>query len=282
MKPDQNKEILTHYDYIINAISTIKSYNEGYITNFFLGEVRCNLLISKKLLYIICYEKCIFVLHEDHDFFHLYFICSNEKALANSLSELINNYIEYTFVTDIIGTELYIHKIAGIFFQTGFIMYTTLYRMSRIKNFDEPQIIDVKINNALPIHAEQIFNIFEKYFDKYSEQIPLLEEITQFINNNNVMVINEQQKVLAFVIFEIKGMTSYLRYWFVLPEYRDKKLGSVLLRSFFHESRYTKRQIFWVLASNENAIIRYKHYGFEAETMLDQVMIKSNNDCKRL
>jgi ribosomal protein S18 acetylase RimI-like enzyme len=224
----------------------------------------------------------VFILYKDHDFFHLYYICSNEKTLADSLKELINNYTDHTFVTDIIGTEVYTQKTAGVFSQAGFNIYTTLYRMSRFKNLDESYIADTKTENAVTDHAVQIFNIFEKYFDKYSEQLPLLEEITQFINNNNVLVITEQQKVLAFVIYEIKGMTSYLRYWFVLPEYRDKKFGSVLLRRFFYESRNTKRQIFWVLASNENAIIRYKHYGFEAETMLDQVMIKSQDDGREL
>jgi ribosomal protein S18 acetylase RimI-like enzyme len=282
MKPDQNIETLTSYTYIINAIDTIKSSNEGYITNFFLREDRCNLLIKNKLLYVVRYEKCIFVLYEDRNFFHLYYICSNEKTLADSLRELVNNYTDYILVTDIIGTEMHIQKIAEIFSQIGFSMYTTLCRMSRFKNLDEPQIADAKVKKATYNQAEQIFGIFEKYFDKYSEQLPLLEEIARFIDNDNVLVITEQQKVLAFVIFEINGMTSYLRYWFVLPEYRDRKLGSVLLRRFFYESCNTKRQIFWVITSNENAVSRYKHYGFEAETMLDQVMIKSNNACKVL
>jgi len=270
-------ETLTSYTNIINAINKIKSLKEEYITNFFFGEERCNLLIKNKLLYIICYKKCIFILHKDFYFFHLYYISSSEKTLSDSLTELSKNYINYTFVTDIIGTEIYTNKIIGIFSQIGFNIYTTLNRMSRIKNLDEQQIIDTRTENAHPNQAEQIFNILDKYFDKYCEQIPLLEEITQFINNKNVFVITEQQKVLAFVIYEIKGMTSYLRYWFVLPEYRDKKYGSILLRRFFYESRNTKRQIFWVLASNENAIIKYKHYGFETETIQDIVMIKSQN-----
>jgi len=279
---NQDKIALTSYTYIINAVDTVKSYNEGYITNLFFGEEHCTLLIKNNLLNVVCYEKCIFILYEDHDFFHLYFICSNEKILADSLRELMNNYTGYTFVADIIGTEINTKKIAEVFSRVGFSIYTTLYRMRRSKNLDEPQIVDTKTEKAIPDHAEQVFNIFEKYFDRYSEQLPLLEEIMQFISNNCIFVITEQQKVLAFVIFEIKGLTSYLRYWFVLPECRDKKLGSAILRRYFYESRNTKRQIFWVLASNENAIIRYKHYGFEAEPMIDQIMIKSNNDCKVL
>ena len=266
--------LLDSYVWITHTASTIKVYGEGYITNFFIGEDRCNLLIRNKLLYAICYEKCVFILHQDHDFFHLYYICSNEKILSDFLKVLSNDYSDHIFVVDIVGIKSKVEITSLVFGQSGFNKYTLLHRMSRIKNIDETQNIDSKVEYATSEHADQIHSIFEGYFDKYSEQIPLLEEIAGFIDASNVLVITEQEKITGFVIFEITGMTSYLRYWFVLPEYRNEKIGSVLLRRFFHESRNTKRQIFWVLASNENAIVRYKHYGFEIETMFDQVMIK--------
>ena len=56
------------------------------------------------------------------------------------------------------------------------------------------------------------------------------------------------------------------------PDYRDKKVGSRLLRRFFEEGKDTKRQLFWVIRTNENAIKRYKHYGFNEENMFDFVM----------
>jgi ribosomal protein S18 acetylase RimI-like enzyme len=274
MKQIHQKELLNSYEYITNIANTIKCFKEGYTTNFFIGEDRCNLLIRNKLLYAISYEKCIFILHKDYDFFHLYYICSNEKILSDFLKVLSSDYSDHIFIVDIVGIKPKVEITSLIFSQSGFNKYTLLHRMSRIKNLDEIQNFDSKAEYAASEHAVQIHSLFERYFDKYSEQIPLLEEIINFIDTDNVLVTTEQKKVTGFVIFEITGMTSYLRYWFVLPEYRNEKIGSILLRRFFHEARNTKRQIFWVLASNENAIVRYKHYGFEVETMIDQVMIK--------
>ena len=77
---------------------------------------------------------------------------------------------------------------------------------------------------------------------------------------------------MGHLIFELSASTLYLRYWFTHPDYRDKKVGSRLLRRFFEEGKDTKRQLFWVIRTNENAIKRYKHYGFTEENMYDFVM----------
>ncbi|MBA4320402.1 MAG: N-acetyltransferase, partial [Flavobacterium sp.] len=42
------------------------------------------------------------------------------------------------------------------------------------------------------------------------------------------------------------------------------------------KGRNTKRQLFWVIKSNENAIKRYLHYGFKEEKMYNFVMINKN------
>ena len=71
---------------------------------------------------------------------------------------------------------------------------------------------------------------------------------------------------------EMNATTLYLRYWFTHPDFRDRKVGSRLLRRFFEEGKDTKRQLFWVIRSNKNAIKRYRHYGFKEENMLDFVL----------
>jgi ribosomal protein S18 acetylase RimI-like enzyme len=53
-------------------------------------------------------------------------------------------------------------------------------------------------------------------------------------------------------------------------------MGSLLLRSWLHKSSYSARQIFWVIQSNQNAIDKYKHYGFTEEDMIDIVLINKN------
>ena len=112
-------------------------------------------------------------------------------------------------------------------------------------------------------------------FDPLSEQLPCYEEILDFISRKGVLVYKEKGKVYGFIIFELNGQTLYLRYWFVLPEYRDLKIGSRLFNEFMRAGHATKRQLFWVIGSNENAIKRYRHYGFEVERLYDYVLIRN-------
>jgi GNAT superfamily N-acetyltransferase len=266
---------IDRHDYVTAAISMIRSHKEGFLTNYYISEERCNLLIQKHLFYSISYEKCIFILHKDHKFYHIYFFVTNQRQLEESLKDLIRQYTKTAFVVDIVGNQAAIDELISVFTLMGFEKHTLLYRMNRLKNLDEPQILDPRVNYATLDISCQLQELLERYFDKYSEQIPLPEEISQWIAGNTVLIASEQKQVIGFVIFEIHGVTSYLRYWFVHPAYRDKKIGSALLRQFFHECRNTKRQLFWVIAANENAVVRYEHYGFIPEPLFDHVMIKS-------
>jgi len=277
MNSNHQKELIVNYGKITNIIISIKSLRESYLTNFYFGEDYCNMCINNKLFFVIEYEKCIFILKKDHDFYHLYFFASSKNSLEASLKELLLQYTNYIFIADIIGMETLVSELCSFYEQNDFIKYRKLFRMSRTKNLDEQQLLDERVKTATMKNAEQIKLLFEKYFDPYSEQIPLTDEIKKWIETKNIFIIVEKNNVIGFVIFEIIGMTSYLRYWFTHPEYRDKKIGSALLRRFFHECRATKRQLFWVISSNENAIIRYKHYGFEQEQLIDQIMIRKNN-----
>jgi hypothetical protein len=45
-----------------------------------------------------------------------------------------------------------------------------------------------------------------------------------------------------------------------------------LLNEFFSNSVGTKRQLFWVIQTNENAIKRYIHYGFNSENLYDYIL----------
>ena len=44
------------------------------------------------------------------------------------------------------------------------------------------------------------------------------------------------------------------------------------IKKYFSDSRGAKRQLFWVIKLNENAIKRYRHYGFKSENLFDVVL----------
>ena len=100
-------------------------------------------------------------------------------------------------------------------------------------------------------------------------------KLTSPIKGTVLAVYKEEGEIIGFVIFESSRSTHYLRYWFVHPKHRDKKIGSILLKTFFYEGRNTRRQLFWVITDNENAVKRYEHYGFKNEAMKDYVLTKN-------
>jgi len=265
---------IASYKEIQEVIIELRAYKEGFITNFYFNEDKCILLIKKKCLFLLKYERCNFILFKEDDFYHLYFFAVSSERLDSALKLLMENYSEITFVTDIIGSDTIVTEFSELFEQHEFGKYSKLFRMSRIKKGKPDVEADSRIEYATLGWASQIMDILNTCFDKYSEQIPLPEEINQWINDKRIIGIIEEKQIIGFVIFEINGLTSYLRYWFVAPESRNKKIGSVLLRRFFYECRNTKRELFWVIESNGNAISRYKHYGFKSEQMFDQVLIK--------
>lgn len=92
------------------------------------------------------------------------------------------------------------------------------------------------------------------------------------IYKTNGLVYKLEHKIVGFIIFELTGLTLYLRYWFVLPQFREMNIGSKLFNSFMYEGRNTKRQLLWVITHNINAIKRYVHYGFKPEKLFDYVL----------
>jgi len=122
--------------------------------------------------------------------------------------------------------------------------------------------------------ASAIKQLLDFFFVAEEEQIPSVEEIEKWIEKQTLYVIrgNEDNPILGFVIFDLLPATLYLRYWFTHPTARGKGVGGRLLKAMFAAGRDTKRQYFWVKTDNDNAIMRYQHYGFQFEPMKDVVM----------
>ncbi len=262
------------YSQISNTISTIRSYKEGFIINFYIDEKLSRSLISQGLLYIEIHEKCIFIFRKNDDFFHLYFISTGLTQLNCGLSKLSGTYPDSIFVTDLIGNNDSVIKICEVFEKNGFTIRRKLRRMVRTTGLDQEQTLDPIVDYAKPEYVKQLQELLIENFDKYSEQIPTEDEILQKIENKQVLITTYQSKLTGCVIFDINGISSHLRYWVTLPAYRNQKIGSSLFRRAFHECRNTKRQTLWVDDKNENAIKIYSYYGFTFESLTDFIMIK--------
>lgn len=264
-------KIIYDINEIQSAIQLVKSQNRSFITNFYFDSFKHGIWIKKNKFELIWVGKTAFLIFADNGFKRLFFISPNINALCTELAELLLIYKTKEFVTDLVGKEDSVMSISKIFSNHGFNKRSSLIRMTSLwsKNYYtlDDDVLFANINDLMYINS-----YLNEYFDKYVEQLPLIEELTNWIDNKEVLICREEDKISGFLIFENTIRTAYLRYWFVHPKYREKKIGSKLIYRYFRENNSAKRFLFWVIENNENAIKRYYHYGFKPENLKNIVL----------
>lgn len=243
-------------------------------TNFFMTEIQFNQLSIENKIKVFKTDQACFLLSDDIGFKRLYFIVSAAdqlKPIFDYLSREFHNEI----TVEAVGNSKYLQNIKDIFLQNGFYEYSSMLRMSKIRNENE----NVTFENIHLLSADkkdEFHELYNKYFDKFVERIPSKEEIEGFIKSESAYYFSDNDEIQGFIVFEPYGITSHLRYWFVHPNYREKKIGSKLIQLFFNIGEGVKRQLFWVIESNQNAIKRYKHFGFVEEDMHNLILINKD------
>lgn len=264
---------VTSFEEVQSLVSEIRGLKMGFVTNFFPDPFKVSLWCKHDCFFHVCYGDTIFFLRKRSRLVNLYYCATGEGVLKERLSNFLQEYAQSFLVVDIVGGDSVL-SCKQLFIDKGFEVYTTLVRMSRVGEPSIQEWVPGAVSEATEQDIPSISDLYRLYFDPYSEQIPVQEELIQWVSSKSVLVIRVGEKVVGFLIYELIGVTLYLRYWFVHPDYRDCKIGASLFREFFYRGRMTKRQLFWVITSNENAIKRYMHYGFSQERMFDHVLIR--------
>ena len=266
---------VSEIEQVVMFIEKVKRQSRHYASNLYLDIPKLELWIELRLLDFIEIGKSIFLLKKNSGFYHLYFIAIDTESLDLDLESLKISMGNETCVLDLIGTEDGLGELIDLFKRKGFYVYSMLARMSKTTSdtVEAPsQSTDIHFANRDDMAV--VSSYFDKYFDPFCEQIPLSEELNNWMDKGEVIIYKrENEAVGGFLISERIGQTAYLRYWFVHPEFRERKVGSILIHEFFRNSKSSKRQIFWVIKSNDNAIKRYEHYGFRTELLSDYIFI---------
>lgn len=269
-----DEAIITSIDDLNLSYRRIRDFKEEFLTNFFFNPFVFSIWIKHHLVRKISFGKTDFILRVDLNFQHLYYCSPSESSLQKDFIQLMNHIKDKTITIDIIGNESSVQVVADLFIQNGCFPYTSLVRMSRnqLTDTSDSMIKDASISKASDEDLIRIKYLLYKYFDVYSEQLPHIDELNDWFRKGNILLCKNGKTIQGFLIFDEIGFTSYLRYWFVHPDHREKRIGSKLMKSFFWETQRAKRHLFWVISSNDNAIKRYIHYGFLREDMVDIIL----------
>lgn len=267
-------QLVESYSDIHRAHSFAKSFRKKSITNFFLQEEDCLTLIRDKVLFQYQTGEVVFLIRKNSVHSNIYFYASSFESLNVSLPDLLSHAPAGNLVIDIVAREEK-PELLEVLQNHGFALYTSLVRMSAPR---ESMKVSEEGKQASTKEAEislipDIHKLLHTYFNPLSEQLPTIEKLEAWAAAKSLLVCEINGQTAGFIIYEINGQTQYLRYWFVHPEFRNRKVGSALFRHFLAKGKDSVRKIFWVVRSNDNAIKRYKHYGFLEENMFNFVMI---------
>lgn len=253
-------------------VAEIRNMRHGYVTNFFWDNQKHPYWVAESTLSYQKTEGCYLLMHQNEIFNNIYYIATNMEEVANAIQkiQLENDSIIEVIIKNDGRREL--EALKGV----GFNIYKCLFRMSHIGFLaDENWGKYEDVVHASIADCQLVYNALQRDFDPRSEQLPSIQEVKDYAQRNQLLIIKDGDKLCGFIIFEISGTTSwYLRYWYTSPEYRNQKVGTRLLKTALMIGKGTKRQQLWVISENDNAIMRYKHYGFQKEPIYDYVMIK--------
>ena len=253
-------------------VAEIRNLRQGFVTNFFWDDQKHPYWVENGTLHYQKSEGCYLLLHNNGSFSNLFYIARNMEAVANAIQQSI---FENDSVIDVVIKKDGKGEV-DVLKELGFETYKYLYRMSHIGLLaDESWESSDDVIHANMADCQLVYDALQKDFDPICEQLPSLQEVKDYAQREQLLIIKDNDELCGFLIFEISGTTSwYLRYWYTSPEYRNQRVGARLLKTALVIGKDTKRQQLWVISENDNAIKRYEHYGFKKEPINDYVMIK--------
>lgn len=259
------------FEELQQQVAEIRSLRLGFITNFFPDPVKHALWIKQGDCFTDRAGNTLYIIKKSQDFWNVFYCSTTIDGLEADMKVFQKMNPNITMMFDLVGRDIQCKPMVDRFKELGCKEATSLVRMTRMT---EPMEYapDETIRYATEIDLPLISQQLHQFFDERTEQIPYDEELLEYAKEKRILVCEENGVIMGHLIFELNATTLYLRYWFTHPDYRDNKVGSRLLRRFFEEGKDTKRQLFWVIRTNVNAIKRYKHYGFSEENMYDFVM----------
>jgi len=124
--------------------------------------------------------------------------------------------------------------------------------------------------------ASTIHRLIHAHFDARAEHLPSLEEVAAAVADGTVLIAPAEGAIGALLFHSGSAVTTTLRYWLVLPEFRGMGYGYRLLERYFSGSASCRRFLLWVQRDNARAIAQYERAGYRPDGLIDQILRRPN------
>ena len=237
-----------------------KYLNKEYINNAG-GLIRdYKFLIGEKRLYYIEKDNYLLFFEYRKDFYNLYYFISKLNLFIDT--EDLNP--GKPVVADEVYREDNLSVSTDALLEAGFKKYLT-----RIHMFIKIGVKDVQLSDnirfACEDEADLIFELQNKYIDKYTGNFLFKEEMVNEVKNNLIFSIYEGMNFAGYLRFRINSKSVSLEGIVIEPEFRGKGYSKELVKYFidyFSKEGYNKIDL-WVRDDNVSALRLYDFFNFE-------------------
>ena len=243
------------------------------VTNFYPVPDKLQRSIERGELFSISAGPVLLVLRRDRDFLHLSFVAPTAAELATAVREQLAQVGE-TITVDLLGPRARLAELVAVLTHAGFADHCVLQRMTRVTSEVTATSPDPQIKLAGPDDAPALAAMIDAAHDRHAEQLPTEDELARAAADRQILVIKSGAAIAGVLFFEVTGQSSLLRHWLVDPACRDQRIGARLMRRYFADCSDVRRFLLWVVSDNDNAIDRYRHYGYQPDGLIDQVLIR--------
>ena len=268
-------KLISSPEEVLNAVQHAKKCAVVYCTNFYPSQPKLADWIANGQLRFQVRENSVLFLREDRDFWHLYFCASNRDSLSRCLCET-RELRQEAMVADVIGEFGPLEGLIPVLAQAGLRPYNQLSRMVRPAHKEQPTPADDQRKSGRGFANEgegkAILTLIEAAFDRYSKQIPSTREIHAAIEACQILTVRHEDELAGLLFFETRGVTSTLRFWTVAEQFRDRHLGSELMRQYLTTQSTVQRFVLWVESDNTDTVQKYRHYHYTKDRVTDYVL----------
>lgn len=157
----------------------------------------------------------------------------------------------------------------------GFQLYDTFIRLYKDKIDIDVEGVDFSLIET-PYEEDflKIQALLESNFDIYCDRIPSLDELKSLAKTT--FLIKDKKQIVAFFIAEKKGVTLVFRYWLVLPNYRGRKYGDLLMKRILTCDTEISRVTSWISQKLDYSILAHKRLGFKEDGLKNYILYKES------
>lgn len=265
-------ERIVDADAVRARVGAVSRAAPGYSSTLYAAGDQIARWCADERLGLLAAEDAVLLLQADRDFHHVFHVTSNDDALEQALARLPAG----TWVADLVGQGDALSRLSAIYAAAGFMPHTFLSRMVRVQVPDEP--VEGEAEVATPDDALAIAAFLDRLLDRFAEQIPDTAELAAEAAAGRLLLVRhddgrENKAIAGMLLYALKGRTAQLRFWHVDADARGQGVGRRLMAAFLARCAGAARLVLWVIGDNDRSIAIYRHYGFEADGLLDRILI---------